>query len=176
MNRKSFLKRSCIAGACACGFGGLVMRNKDLKGLQGDKQEPLVQTWISSVLCALENTDEVRQALKKAAAIHYNHLKMDETISPYIGDIEKFISFIGDEWGWKIQYDKRTSCLVADENKPYCVCPMINKDIENSDLLCACSEGFAQKMFSIVLGRNVSAHVVSSVLRGDKSCVYKIIF
>jgi len=173
MNRLEFLKRSCLAGACACGFGGFVAATGDE---QANEQRRLVQTWISAIISSLENTEEIRQALKNAAGIHYHHLKMEEMISPFVGDIDKFISFITDKWGWKIQYDSQSGCLIADENKPYCVCPMINKEIKNSDTLCACSEGFASRMFSKVLGRSVSAKVVSSVLKGDKSCVYKITF
>jgi predicted hydrocarbon binding protein len=43
-----------------------------------------------------------------------------------------------------------------------------------SDVICYCSEGFAERMFSRVAGVEVSAEVVSSVRRGDLSCVYRI--
>ncbi len=40
--------------------------------------------------------------------------------------------------------------------------------------LCYCSEGFAERMFSIVQGSPVQAIVASSVQRGDPTCVYRI--
>jgi predicted hydrocarbon binding protein len=66
--------------------------------------------------------------------------------------------------------------IIADENKDHCVCPMIDHTLHNSPLMCHCSEGFAEKMFSKVTGEKANAVVISSILRGDKSCKYKIIF
>ncbi|HEY4786610.1 MAG TPA: hypothetical protein VIH57_11195, partial [Bacteroidales bacterium] len=67
--------------------------------------------------------------------------------------------------------------LIADENKNYCVCPIsqIRKDVSIS-AMCYCSEGFAEKMFSVVAGVPAKARVVSSIRRGDERCKYKIIF
>jgi predicted ArsR family transcriptional regulator len=63
----------------------------------------------------------------------------------------------------------------ADENKSYCVCPMVNRaEGIGSSVMCNCSEGFAEKMFSAVFGHPVKAQVISSVLKGNASCKYKI--
>jgi len=43
-----------------------------------------------------------------------------------------------------------------------------------STLLCDCSEGFAEKLFSAVVGKPVKAEVVASIQRGAKSCRYRI--
>jgi predicted hydrocarbon binding protein len=100
---------------------------------------------------------------------------MDKVLAPYVGDIKKFIQFIGEKWDWKINYNPDSGVIIADENKTQCVCPMVNKEKGvRSSILCYCSEGFAEKMFSTVLGRTVKATVVSSILRGDKSCKYMI--
>jgi hypothetical protein len=40
--------------------------------------------------------------------------------------------------------------------------------------LWACSEGFAERMFSNVLGQPVQASVLRSILKGDPSCVYEV--
>jgi hypothetical protein len=64
--------------------------------------------------------------------------------------------------------------ILADENKPSCVCPLL-KDAERLfPGLCYCSEGFAELMFSAVFKYPVRASVVSSIQRGDSHCVYKI--
>ena len=91
------------------------------------------------------------------------------------GDIEKFNQFIEEKWGWKIDYQKEKGILLADENKNYCVCPMVNQEKGvKSTIYCYCSEGFAEQMFSVVVGHQVKAKVISSVLRGDERCIYEI--
>lgn len=102
---------------------------------------------------------------------------MDDMLTDYEGKLERFIDFIEEKWGWKIEYNQVTKTLIADENKNYCVCPMVSKVKETKlPALCYCSEGFAEKMFSKVVGQPVTANVISSIQRGDKSCKYKITF
>ena len=60
-----------------------------------------------------------------------------------------------------------------DENKDFCVCPLCQAQ-KMPPLLCNCSEGFAERMFSNILNRPVRATVIASILRGDKSCKYEI--
>jgi len=67
--------------------------------------------------------------------------------------------------------------LIADEDKNYCVCPIaVHNKEKDSSAMCYCSEGFAEKMFSLVSGMNTKAEVISAVRRGDTSCIYKVVF
>lgn len=51
----------------------------------------------------------------------------------------------------------------------------MHKEVKlNSTLLCDCSEGFTEKMFSAVVGKPVKAEVVASIQRGAESCRYRI--
>jgi predicted ArsR family transcriptional regulator len=43
-----------------------------------------------------------------------------------------------------------------------------------SPVLCNCSANMTQKMISKITGKEVTSWVVTSILRGDKSCVYEI--
>ncbi len=179
MDRKSFFKKACFAGACFCGFGNISsMANHENVTVQ-DENKQLKQDWLSNLLLNLDQVlddDVLRKIVKKASITHYDNLKMDALLSPYIGDLDKFNQFIERSWGWKIDYDDRTKVLIADECKDYCVCPILEHKKEiNTSAICYCSEGFAEKMFSVVTGLPVSATVISSVRRGDETCKYKII-
>ena len=102
---------------------------------------------------------------------------MDEVLLPYIGNMDKFIEFIEGKWGWKIDYDRVGKTLIANENKNYCVCPVLNQKTEvKRSSICYCSEGFAERMFSTVAAIPVTATVLSSIHRGDDRCKYKITF
>jgi len=183
LTRKDFFKKACLTGACFCGFTSLAVRGSNFAGTSDaaepdDKNRKLMQDWISTLLLNIdENADdeECRKIMKPCSMAHYNYLEMDNVLAPYVGDMTKFTQFISNEWGWKIDYNTETGVIVADENKSYCVCPMVNKEKGvRSSILCFCSEGFAEKMFSSVAGHPVTARVISSIHRGNDRCKYEI--
>ncbi len=183
ITRKEFFKKACLTGACFCGFTSLVVQGSNLTGTSDadepdDKNQKFMQDWISTLLLNIDENasdEECRKIMKPCAMAHYNFLEMDKILAPYIGDMSKFTHFIADEWDWKIDYDTKTGVIVADENKSYCVCPMVNKEKGvRSSILCFCSEGFAEKMFSTVAGHPVKARVISSIHRGNERCKYEI--
>ena len=182
VNRKDFLKKVCFSGACLCGFGSIAF-SKEVDDSNEDKMQTqklsLLQDWIASIL--LNVNDELdkgsaRKLIKKTAGVHFENLKMDTLLAEYKGDLDKFTVFLREKWGWKVDYDKEKRILIADENKNYCVCPIaVHKKDKDSSAICYCSEGFAEKMFSLVSGVQVQAEVIASVRRGDTSCKYKIV-
>ncbi len=123
-----------------------------------------------------ENVGDERAAeiVGSCCTVHYEALNIDELVQKYTGDIEGFISLVTDEWGWKVIYNKKEGIIEIDENKPFCVCPLVEKGNIKNPILCRCSESFNGRMFGRVLEKDVDAKVVKSVLKGDKSCVYRI--
>ena len=181
-DRRTFIKKvSCLTGACLCGFTSLVQTATAAETSNvpmPNPNESLMQDWISNLLLSIDQTADKethRTILKACAVSHYQQLKMDEFLSPYIGKIEAFSQFLEKEWGWKVQFQKDSGKIIADENKKACVCPMVNKAKGvRSSILCYCSEGFAELMFSKVAGHPVKAEVLQSIHRGAATCVYQI--
>lgn len=184
ISRKVFFKNACFSGIFACGFGSIAMsgnaENSDKTEVNQDDNQILIQTWISGLLSNIDkelDEEAKRKILKNCSVVHYENLKMNDVLSPYVGNLEGFIEFLEQKWDWKVDYDKATKTLIADENKNYCVCPIINNGSNiNKSAICYCSEGFAEKMFSTVTGGSVKATVISSIQRGDERCKYKIDF
>ena len=182
VNRKDFLKKVCFSGACLCGFGSIAF-SKEVDDSNEDKMQTqklsLLQDWIASIL--LNVNDELdkgsaRKLIKKTSGVHFENLKMDTLLAEYKGDLDKFTVFLREKWGWKVDYDKEKGVLIADENKNYCVCPIaVHKKDKDSSANCYCSEGFAEKMFSLVSGKQAQAEVIASIRKGDTSCKYKIV-
>jgi len=182
VNRKDFLKKVCFSGACLCGFGSIAF-SKEVDDSNEDKMQTqklsLLQDWIASIL--LNVNDELdkgsaRKLIKKTAGVHFENLKMDTLLAEYKGDLDKFTVFLREKWGWKVDYDKEKRILIADENKNYCVCPIaVHSKEKDSSAMCYCSEGFAEKMFSLVSGKQAQAEVIASIRKGDTSCKYKIV-
>jgi hypothetical protein len=183
LSRKEFLKKGCLAGACFCGFSSLAAEAANSHSFTGmgepdDRNLKFMQDWISNLLLNVDENSsqkECRKIMKPCSAAHYDFLEMDKVLAPYVGDIGKFIQFIGEKWDWKINYNSDSGVIIADENKTQCVCPMFNKEKGvRSSILCYCSEGFAEKMFSTVVGHPVKAKVISSIHRGNDRCKYQI--
>lgn len=177
MDRKGFLRKACIAGVCGCGFGTLALNAGNIAGADQESVNPVPQQWLITLLENLDrNVDqaELRRLIKMSAGAHYGQLKMDELLSGYTGKLREFVSYLEKEWGWKVNYDEVSGIITADENKSYCVCPVLKGTPAGSPAICYCSEGFAEMMFSRVTGVAVTAEVVSSVRRGDKTCIYRI--
>jgi hypothetical protein len=95
-------------------------------------------------------------------------------LNPYIGKIDQFIDFLTTEWKWIVTYDRTAGVIVADENKDYCVCPLHREGFVTSEKLCKCSEGFAERMFGMIIEHEVQAEVIRSYIRDKKSCIYEI--
>jgi hypothetical protein len=186
IKRKEFLKKMCVSSACLCGFSSIVYSKgtddvSNQAQQEDDKNSNLRKKWISTTLQAFNlelDKESVRKVIKRTSFVHYEDLKMDDLLAEYQGDLKKFIAFLQDKWGWKVNYDKEKRVLIADENKNYCVCPIAADFDKETDsmAICYCSEGFAEKMFSKVIQTNVKAEVISSIRRGDSSCKYKITF
>jgi hypothetical protein len=184
VNRKEFLKKACFAGACMCGFGLplLAGSRQEVTGVEddpGDDGKVFIQKWIANLLENMKkesDQSDMAAIIKKNAEVHFNDLEMHEMLADYIGKPEEFTRYIAEKWGWKVEFDKKSNTIIANENKAYCVCPVVNQaSAVKPTLICNCSEGFAEMMFSVVFGSPVKATVVSSVLRGDKNCIYKIV-
>ena len=139
-----------------------------------------MQEWISSLLLNISNLEDeslCRTIVKKCSIVHYSHLNLDKVLEQYVGNIEGLINFLEQNWGWKITYGENGRSLIADENKDYCVCPLVNKSKGiKSSILCYCSEGIAELMFSKVFNHPVKATVISSILKGGTSCQYIVDF
>jgi hypothetical protein len=173
-DRRRFLAGACT-GLCACGLGRAAAETAPAAV---PAKPALASKWVGVLLPQIEqHVDEptARKMIKAAAAAHFEQLDMDKNLAPVIGKLDRFIAEISEGWGWKIEYDKAAGVIVADENKPDCVCPMRKDNAAlQSTYLCYCSEGFAERMFATVAQRPAEAVVVQSVLRGAKTCRYEI--
>jgi predicted hydrocarbon binding protein len=174
------MKTACLAGLCACGAEGAAAAHQSTSaGTQAGAPKPVTmpQKWIAALLPQLAEGDRehAKRILKGCAESHYEDLKMQATVDRFQGKPDEFLDFLRKEWGWIIDYDRDRGVIQVNENKSTCVCPLIQKNHgANLGILCYCSEGFAEKIFSGVFRSRVRAEVTESILRGHKSCKYRI--
>ncbi|WZL73290.1 hypothetical protein QBE52_00700 [Clostridiaceae bacterium 35-E11] len=133
--------------------------------------------WLSELLNSIENNcsqEKCALLLDGCGACHYK--SMEHMLEKYIGDLLGFINFMTKEHGQIIAYDEVNNIIRVDENKSYCVCPITQcmNGQKVSRVLCHCSASMTQKMISKITGKEAKSRVVTSILRGDRSCVYEI--
>ena len=140
--------------------------------------DQFIQDWLANLLSVLNaslSSDEQEMILQRCSALHYDRIHMQELLSQFRGNLVGFIQLLEDKWNWKIVVDPVLNVITADENKEVCVCPIVRLSSRPiSGILCRCSEGFAERMFSGVVDGPVKAQVDQSILRGDPSCIYRI--
>jgi predicted ArsR family transcriptional regulator len=179
IKRREFLKRGCATCACLCGIASSLATAGENKPEAAEKEKNnLMYEWTAKLLTGIDKRVDkkvIKEILKECSAAHYKDLDMDKLIEPYKGNAEAFLKFLSERWGWKTEYDKKGGIIMIDENKSYCACPFVdNKNRMKSSVLCYCSEGFGERMFSKVSGRPVRVEVTESILKGNKSCKYKV--
>ncbi len=103
MNRKDFFRKVCASGVCMCGFGSIALSDNKKEsygtGME-DQDNALIHSWIAVLLSNINkglSEEEKKNILKNCSVTHFEDLKMDETLSPYIGDLDKFIIFLKDQ-------------------------------------------------------------------------------
>jgi hypothetical protein len=164
---------------CTCGARGLSAAEtaQDPKPAASQPAATMPQKWIVALLPQLARGDReyAKRLLKGCSRSHYDDLNLQATLDRFRGKLDDFLDFLRKEWGWVIEYDRDKGVIQVNENKAYCVCPLVPKQHgDNLGILCYCSEGIAEQMFSEVAGAPVRAEVVESILRGQKSCKYRI--
>ncbi len=186
-NRRDFLKK-CACAACFLGMGSMLhiaageTQKPDSNGQGADeatKNEIFALQWITELLESLDeqqlSDSQLRAIVKKASQAHHDMLNVPEMVKPYVGKPNEFIEFLKGSWGWIITDNISERQLIIDENKPFCVCPLLKYSKKKLfPVLCYCSEGFAEKMFSAVYQRPIAVRIGASVQRGDPSCKYII--
>ena len=134
--------------------------------------------WQNNLLKAIDEGKTGKEVFTYCAKYHYDKNDMDSILENYVGNLYGFISFLQENWGWIIKFSNNGKKIIIYENKESCVCPVVNSlkqtgnDIPKS--ICNCSEQFAKKMFSKVIGKEVHTKVTRSIIRDGKSCIYEI--
>jgi hypothetical protein len=178
-SRRTFLQQAGVFGICGCAVsaGGRSVAGDGAAEAQAAQPEPMAKQWVATLLPLLAAGDPVRarSAIRKCFEPHFRALALEPTLDTFRGNVAGFVRHLEKEWGWVVDYSPETGVILIDENKAACVCPVVPKEHPGGlGILCYCSEGIAERMFSHVAGAPVRAEVVASILRGDRSCKYRI--
>lgn len=118
-NRRSFTGRSCLLGLCGIGASSGLVAADVASGAGQPKPESIHSRWITSLLLGLKDESQktARRIIKNRGEAHFDDLNLKDKLAPYVGKLESFLSFLRDEWGWIVDFDRSAGIISADENK-----------------------------------------------------------
>lgn len=179
MKRNEFLK-SCAGGLCSCAALSVLPISSEATTNQASENEDwrigFMQQRFAKLVEILgdqlgdEKRNEILKMMGRECAKHfyYRALKFQGNLQAYLDDIQK-------DWFEKVEYDQPIKNIrITDKLTSRCACPFV--DISKMDrAYCQCTIGWQKEIYSLVSGRDVDVVLESSVLNGDKKCIYKII-
>lgn len=140
--------------------------------------EDFSTTWAMVLLRGVSencSAGELDACLKQCADCHYENCGRGKIAAQFAGDLDGFVRFLEEKFGFLIQIDYENRKILYDVNQACCICPMAEHyDGELPKSLCECSRFFTERMFSEVLQRPVHTKLLRSWLRDGKSCLYEI--
>ncbi|MCX6238299.1 MAG: hypothetical protein NTY07_12225 [Bacteroidia bacterium] len=174
MDRKDFFKNACGLGICSC-FGAGLLSNGDLHAAVDEKdawKEGFIRYRFEKLIGILDSTldehtrNQILENLGKECA------KSGQSKN-FVNNIDGFFENIHSRWGENATYDKEKGLIRIETPERACVCPLFDaKTVSKS--ICQCSVGWQTQTYNTILGKDVEAKCVESVIRGSKRCVFEI--
>lgn len=181
MNRKNFLKKTCISGICACSISALLFQNEaiadDNKEQRNKKEDWRIgfsrarYTKLMEILESKLSTEEFNEIIHELGRYCSSTVGF---IQDYKGDLDGYLKELKRRWNEdSIVDNEKGIIMIASQERTSCVCPLIDTE-KVSDQVCNCSLGWQQQTFETVLGRNVEVKIKESIIRSGKRCVFEI--
>lgn len=135
--------------------------------------------WTKNMLSVMEKAKDENvdtpELMRRCSSFCYGGKHIGDMVEP-ISSVEEFVACLKNDFSWGLQYDRETNVLICNENNTECLCPIVRAaggDI--SSMMCHCTEGMLKTIFEVGMKKPVHTEMVTSIIRGGKSCVYKVV-
>jgi predicted hydrocarbon binding protein len=174
MDRKKFFKNACGLGICSC-LGSGLLSNSNLhaaENQEADWKESFVKHRFAKLIGILDSTldENTRNNIIENLG---RECSKNSLAMKYVNDPEGFFKEIHDRWGENIAYDKEKGIVRIETPERDCVCPLVDSKVISKSI-CQCSVGWQAQTYNTILGKDVEAKCVESVIRGSKRCVFEV--
>ena len=102
---------------------------------------------------------------------HIEGIKALRTAAAGCSTICDYAAFLNDKLPVQVEADGNS--IVIHLGKPHCTCP-VARELKDG-ILCNCTVGHEEAMWSVFFGCEVKAEIIESHLRGGKDCVVRIV-
>jgi hypothetical protein len=202
MNRKDFLAgvgRAC-ACSCACALAAILSpanaqdikegaennpETKSVKKPRSEERMDFTERWAVRFFSVLDdNLDaptrrKIMTANGRACLLSWQK-STNQNLRTEAMTLEDFSKQLKEKASTDYQIDGHTLYFQypsagSSSSRRHCLCPMVEtKPAGLSPTFCLCSLGYVQEMHEQIFKRRVEVELLSSVLRGDPECRFKI--
>ncbi len=178
MERKDFLKASCLMGFCSCAGllqGAGLIQPKDKEQNIADEKLRFVQRRFSKLLQIINTEIGVEERNQLLEQMGMECAK--ESIPgfhEYKGNINGFLKYIQTDWVETAVYNEdKNEIKIVDKKKDNCFCPFVDKNLITKEF-CNCSKGWQKYTYQYILDLPTEVTIDESVLRGSDHCSFTI--
>ena len=175
MDRKQFFKNACGFGICSC-IGAGLFHAEDIHANEKDNntdwKDGFVKYRFAKLIGILDSTlneqtkNQIIENLGRECA-------KNSFAGQFKNNVEGFFEEIHKRWGEHASFDKGKGLIRIETPERDCVCPLVDsKSISES--ICQCSVGWQTQTYTTILGKEVKAKCLESVVRGSRKCVFEI--
>ena len=182
MDRKNFFIKACQFGVCSCagmsllaGTSAFAASTKPEMNDEPDWRVGFMQFRFSKLIEMLNSSVDKPTRIKILENMgRACSNKAAENYKKYIGDIDGFLKNLEESWAEKASYDKeKKEIKIVGKKTENCFCPFVDKS-KMTDEFCNCSLGWQKETIKNIIGKEVTAHIDSSILKGGTSCNFTI--
>jgi predicted hydrocarbon binding protein len=173
MNRKEFISRAMVLGACGCGGTTALAQSP---GAQTAEVQELgrkigfMQKRMARLVTALDadTRQKVLETMGRECAKEFGFL-----LERFKGKPEEFLEEARKQWMESAVYDKQAGTIRIVDRSKSCTCAFVQPGV-TPPAFCACSLGWQKEAYSTIFGEPVDVELESSVLRGAGQCSFTV--
>ena len=175
MNRRQYLLGVLATVAAPAAVAEMAADSAAGKDAEGEiKDLKFAHSWTKNLLDEMPGAKDNVDLMRRASSMCWRAKGIDKMIEP-IKSAAEFLGCLQMDFGWTLHYDPATDIVICDENNTECLCPVVRAAKGKiSPMMCHCTEGMLRRIFEVGLKRKVETEIVSSIIRGGKTCSYKI--
>lgn len=187
MDRKTFLKLMCGAGACGC-VAGLAeaapltrapeaLDSAPASGPEGEQAPDQRLAFARYQVAKLAGFMAAAPPSAACAGLLEQTggecAKIGGLAARFTGNPEGYFAEAAKAWGTEFQWDKARGVITVAIAEGPCGCPLVDAK-RTPAFWCHCSVGYQKASFGAIFGRPVQASLKESKLSGSKRCVFEV--
>lgn len=174
MDRKTFLRALCGAGACSCLGAPRAIEAAMAPAEQApDQRLVLARHHLATLANALAAGPAVPAAIEAIEQVGRECARLGGTLTTFAGKPDAYFAEIRKAWGTDFQWDKARGVVRVTVAAGPCECPLVDTK-KTPAFWCHCSVGYQKAQFSAIFERPVEATLVESKLAGSARCVFEV--
>lgn len=176
MDRKTFLKTVCGAGACGCMAALLDWQADRLSAAapqSSDGRLVFTRYQVANMARLMAASPAASACSEILEGTGRECSKVGGMAARFKGDPDGYMAAMKRAWNTDFAWDKARGVVTVSVAEGPCGCPLVD-NTRTPAFWCSCSVGYQKESFSTVFGKPVQATLKASKLDGSPRCVFEV--